>query len=44
MAALLYGAGMRREECCRLRLHDLDLGRQQIVIRHDIASSGLKPA
>jgi integron integrase len=34
MAGLLYGAGLRREECCRLRVHDLDLGRQQIVVRH----------
>lgn len=34
MAGLLYGAGLRREECCRLRVHDLDLSRQQIVIRH----------
>jgi integrase len=33
MAGLLYGAGLRREECCRLRVHDLDLGRHQIVIR-----------
>jgi integrase len=29
MAGLLYGAGLRREECCRLRVHDLDLGRWQ---------------
>jgi integron integrase len=34
MAALLYGAGLRREECCTLRVHDLDLARQQIVVRH----------
>lgn len=34
MAGLLYGAGLRREECCRLRVHDLDLGRTQIVVRH----------
>ncbi len=34
MAGLLYGAGLRREECCRLRAHDLDLSRQQIVVRH----------
>jgi integrase len=31
MAGLLYGAGLRREECCRLRVHDLDLRRDQIV-------------
>jgi integron integrase len=34
MAGLLYGAGLRREECCRLRVHDVDLGRQQIIVRH----------
>jgi integron integrase len=34
MAGLLYGAGLRREECCRLRVHDLDLARGQIVVRH----------
>jgi integron integrase len=34
MTGLLYGAGLRREECCRLRVHDLDLARQQIVVRH----------
>jgi integron integrase len=34
MASLCYGAGLRREECCRLRVHDLDLGRQLIVVRH----------
>jgi integron integrase len=34
MAALLYGTGLRREECCRLRVHDVDLGRHQIMVRH----------
>lgn len=34
MAKLLYGAGLRREECCGLRVHDLDLRRGQIVVRH----------
>ncbi len=34
MAGLLYGAGLRQEECCRLRVHDVDVGRQQIVVRH----------
>lgn len=34
MASLLYGAGLRREECCRLRVHDLDLSRMQIIVRH----------
>lgn len=34
MAGLLYGAGLRRLECCRLRMHDLDLARHQVVVRH----------
>jgi integron integrase len=34
MAGLLYGAGLRREECCGLRVHDIDLNRGQIVVRH----------
>src|SRR5262249_24559259 len=34
MAGLLYGAGLRREECCRVRVHDLDLYRDQLVVRH----------
>lgn len=34
MAGLLYGAGLRRRECCQLRIHDLDLARGQIVVRH----------
>lgn len=34
MARLLYGAGLRREECCRLRVHDLDLVRNQVMVRH----------
>jgi integron integrase len=33
MACLLYGAGLRVLECCRLRVQDLDLGRHQIVVR-----------
>ena len=33
MAGLLW-CGLRREECCRVRVHDLDLGRRQIVVRH----------
>jgi integron integrase len=34
MAGLLYGAGIRREECCRVRVHDVDLYRDQLVVRH----------
>jgi integron integrase len=33
MADLLYGAGLRRLECCRLRVKDIDLGRSQILVR-----------
>ncbi len=34
MASLCYGGGLRREECCRLRVHDLDMARSQIMVRH----------
>ncbi len=34
MARLLYGSGLRREECCRLRVHDFDVQRDQINVRH----------
>jgi integron integrase len=34
MAGLVYGAGLRREECCRVRVHDLDPYRGQLVVRH----------
>jgi integron integrase len=33
MARLLYGAGLRRQECCQLRVHDLDLLRHQLSVR-----------
>jgi len=33
MALLLYGAGLRLLECARLRVKDLDLARNQIVVR-----------
>jgi integrase len=33
MARLLYGCGLRVLECCRLRVHDVDLRRTQIVVR-----------
>ena len=32
MATLLYGAGLRLMECCRLRVKDIDFARHQIVI------------
>jgi len=31
MAGLCYGSGLRREECCRVRFHDVDMARQQIM-------------
>jgi integron integrase len=33
MAALLYGAGLRADECCRLRVMDIDFDAQQITVR-----------
>jgi integron integrase len=33
MATLLYGTGMRLLECCRLRVKDVDFGRNQITVR-----------
>jgi integron integrase len=32
MVSLIYGTGIRREECCELRVHDLD--RHQLTVRH----------
>jgi integrase len=33
MAVLLYGAGLRLMECCRLRIKDIDFARNEIVVR-----------
>lgn len=33
MASLLYGAGLRLLECCKLRVKDLDFDTNQIVVR-----------
>jgi integrase len=33
MALLLYGAGLRLRECCRLRIKDVDFATNQITIR-----------
>jgi integrase len=33
MAEILYGTGMRLLECCRLRVKDVDLGPQQLLVR-----------
>ena len=33
MASLLYGSGLRLLECCGLRVQDVDLATNQIVVR-----------
>lgn len=33
MAMILYGAGLRLLECCRLRIKDVDLDRNQLLVR-----------
>lgn len=33
MARLLYGSGLRLNECCQLRIKDVDLDRLEIVVR-----------
>jgi len=33
MAGVMYGAGLRVMECCRLRIKDIDIGRLQIMVR-----------
>ncbi len=33
MVELLYGAGLRLLECCRLRVKDVDFERHQLMIR-----------
>ncbi len=33
MARLMYGAGLRLMECCRLRIKDVDLERGQLTVR-----------
>ena len=35
MTRLMYGAGLRLMECCRLHVKDVDFPRQQIVVRQD---------
>jgi integron integrase len=34
MASLLYGSGLRLLECLRLRVHDIDFERRQIMVRN----------
>lgn len=33
MASLMYGAGLRLLECCRLRVKDVDFARQELIVR-----------
>jgi integron integrase len=33
MATLMYGAGLRLLECCRLRVKDVEFARRQIIVR-----------
>jgi integron integrase len=33
MASLLYGAGLRLLECCRMRVKDVDFARKEIMVR-----------
>jgi integron integrase len=33
MSEVMYGAGLRIRECCRLRVKDVDLERRQLVVR-----------
>lgn len=33
MAALIYGAGLRLLECCRLRVKDLDFAKNELLVR-----------
>ena len=50
MATLLYGSGLRLMECCRLRVKDLDFGRNELIVRagkgdkdrHTTLPSGLR--
>jgi integrase len=33
MAEVMYGGGLRLRDCCQLRVQDVDLERQQIIVR-----------
>ena len=38
MAEILYGAGLRILECCRLRIKDVDFARNQIIVREGMGN------
>ena len=40
MASLLYGAGLRLLECCRLRVKDVDFARSEITVRDGKGAQG----
>ncbi len=40
MAILLYGCGLRQLECCRLRVKDVDFGRNHITVRRGKGDQG----
>ena len=44
MASLLYGAGLRLLECCRLRVKDIDLDKREIVVRDGKGRQGSRNA
>jgi integron integrase len=52
MAVLLYGAGLRLMECCRLRVKDIEFSRNEIVVRsgkgdkdrHTMLPTAIKPS
>jgi integron integrase len=51
MVTLLYGSGLRLLECCRLRVKDVDFGRNQLLVRSgkgdkdrvSVLPSGIQP-
>jgi site-specific recombinase XerD len=44
VVALLYGAGLRLQECLELRVKDLDFERHEIVVRRAVAHAARSAA
>jgi integrase len=44
MASLLYGAGLRLQECLTLRVKDIDFAYRQILVRDGVGRSIRIPA
>lgn len=40
VASLLYGGGLRLQECLELRVKDMDFDRREITVRRDKSRSG----